>query len=101
MTRRGEHREGGESSSVQVYVRVRPFNAREKASGTMKAVVKMDKSACTLLDPSSFETKHSFGFDGCLWSIPPDETKTASPSSTAPYCDQSDVYKRCGVTMVW
>lgn len=55
--------------SVQVAVRVRPFNKREKDLGC-ELCVGMNNNTTTLLPPKgSAEAKRDFTFDHSLWSF--------------------------------
>ncbi|CUF74925.1 kinesin, putative [Bodo saltans] len=105
------------ASGVKVFVRVRPFNEREKAQSAqmMVPIVKVDAaepSHITLLDPKhDMRPKETYTFDHCFWSVvgSNDNTTAASsdgnftprPTSQPPYltppcASQADVYDLVG-----
>jgi hypothetical protein len=106
-----------DASGVKVFVRVRPFNEREKAQGAqlMAPIVKVDAaepSHITLLDPKhDMRPKETYTFDHCFWSVvssndpgtaaSSDGCWTPRPTSqppfiTPPYASQADVYDLVG-----
>lgn len=96
------------TSSVKVFVRVRPFNDREKAQGALLApILKVDAaepSQVTLLDPKhDFRPKETYTFDHCFWSVVEPtlgdggwSPRPQSPVALPPYATQADVYNLVG-----
>eukprot|EP01059_Diplonema_ambulator_P006450 TRINITY_DN16152_c0_g1_i1.p1 TRINITY_DN16152_c0_g1~~TRINITY_DN16152_c0_g1_i1.p1 ORF type:complete len:1050 (+),score=478.38 TRINITY_DN16152_c0_g1_i1:200-3349(+) len=86
--------------TVRVVVRVRPFMPYEfkkakELNQTMKPVVFMTNKECQLLNTETNEANHSFKFDHCFWSIPPDQCEHGLPQAT-----QRDVYDYTGVPAI-
>ena len=97
----------GDSSTVKVYVRVRPFNQREldavkKDGAKLNSVIHMIDQKCSVLDPNTNAIKHAFSFDQCIWSIPDDMLKEVSnlKEKTNPFFAQNDVYELCGTKLL-
>eukprot|EP01062_Namystynia_karyoxenos_P044782 TRINITY_DN3304_c0_g1_i1.p1 TRINITY_DN3304_c0_g1~~TRINITY_DN3304_c0_g1_i1.p1 ORF type:complete len:1075 (+),score=345.05 TRINITY_DN3304_c0_g1_i1:85-3309(+) len=93
-------RDGDTNSAVRAYVRVRPFSDRERQAG-MRSVVHMSKDKCTVFDTERWEPRSVSAFDGCFWSIPPEESAVVLPAgSHFDFASQKDVYETCGAPMV-
>eukprot|EP00756_Hemistasia_phaeocysticola_P031674 Hpha_TRINITY_DN16367_c1_g4::TRINITY_DN16367_c1_g4_i1::g.62876::m.62876/K10394/KIF3A; kinesin family member 3A len=93
---------GGNSScsSVKAFVRVRPLSDRER-DRTQRTLLRVTDTICTVFDHErKFEPKVSYTFDGCFWSVPPDETEQLLPGHPSTYASQEDVYNACGKPMV-
>ena len=76
-------------TSVEVAVRVRPFNQREKDRGS-RLIVAMDRGQTKLTDPDSGKARE-FAFDKSYWShdcftADPD-TGYLGPEPGGPYAD--------------
>eukprot|EP00760_Papus_ankaliazontas_P036253 PhM_4_TR8273/c2_g1_i1/m.53438/K17914/KIF13; kinesin family member 13 len=78
------------SAAVRVYVRVRPFNDRERTHGAIHPIMKMSANTVTLLDPSKdFRPSNVYSFDSCFWSI-------EDVQSQNEFASQSKVYAMTG-----
>eukprot|EP00911_Craspedida_sp_UC1_P002218 UC1_evm1s1692 len=84
------------SSNVQVAVRVRPFNSREKARSA-KLIIKMQGQTTFITDPTTGNEK-DFNFDYSYWSHDGFEEKedgTLAPT-VSEYADQAHVFDDLG-----
>uniref|UniRef100_A0A7E4ZYZ4 Kinesin motor domain-containing protein n=1 Tax=Panagrellus redivivus TaxID=6233 RepID=A0A7E4ZYZ4_PANRE len=78
------------NSKVQVAVRVRPFNKRERDLDT-KCILQMEADQTFLYHPTDEKTPKTFSFDHCFESSDPDSRKFAS---------QEDVFEKVGSSVV-
>ena len=77
-------------TSVQVAVRVRPFNGREKERNST-LIVRMDGMETVLIDKEQNNKERKFNFDKAYWShdafTEDPETKYLTPDPGGPYTD--------------
>ena len=90
-------------SSVQVAVRVRPFNGREKdASATL--IVDMGDGQTTLTDADHGGKVREFAFDKSYWShsefTEDPDTKYLKPDPGGRYADQDAVFTDFGIPLL-
>lgn len=84
--------------SVQVGIRIRPFNEREKALGA-KLCVDMDGPKTILLPVEASEEPRTFSFDASFWShdgFEIDEKGYSKASPGSRYADQQQVFEKLG-----
>ena len=77
-----------QSFALQVYVRVRPFNAREK-DAQAQSVIRMENDTAWLMDAKGHEVK--FKYTSCFYSADPEAEN---------YARQKDVYDTVGTVIL-
>jgi hypothetical protein len=93
------------SNSVQVAVRVRPFNEREISMGAV-LMIRMEGGTVYIKNPET-GTERDFGFDFAYWSHdnffhedPNDKESYMSPNPGSNYADQDLVFKDLGLSVL-
>ena len=103
---KGDDDDGGGASNVKVFLRVRPFNAREmdiqKEGRMLRSIIDMPGGANGQVHfleklkgeteaDDEFATAEIFDFDRCMWSIYPDQQPYQHE-----FCQQGDVFDHMG-----
>lgn len=89
------------STNIRVVVRVRPFNARESAGNVQCTLTGQGNSIC-IVHPETVgtlkETKHSFTFDNCYWSM--GSSDVDGSGAVPPNTSQHDVFQDLGTVVI-